>query len=539
MEEDAARAAGIEPLFRAAWIALTVHLDLHAVGLTAAFTRALGDAGISCNVIAAAYHDHIFVPVDDAERAMDALRALQRDAGETLVSFRPFRNPEPKSMDMQDTTHADAHYATNEAARDKAAALRRMKWFATALLVAVGALFMLARSRHDAGAWAWVASFAEAAMVGALADWFAVVALFRHPLGVPIPHTAILPANKARVADNFAVFVRDRFLGTDALVARVNAFDPVSRLSVWLAELKNADLLGQKAVTAVGQLLSFVDDERVKNMLYEAIRRRADQFDLTGAACGVLSTLTADRRHQLLLDEGFKQATAWLDKPDVQEMLAARIVAVAGEEYPKLVGMLGFVGLNAEELGAKFAAGLVRGANQWLHEVSENPEHERRLAFDAAVARFVERLKSDATFKARIDEHKREWLGRPELREYVNGLWDEFAAWLDADLKRPDSALHAKVIEAASEFARALGGDAALRDSINEHMRDALKALAPELREGIAKHIAATVKQWDDATLVRDVELNIGRDLQFIRVNGTLVGGAVGLLIHAVIVYLG
>ncbi|WP_250503083.1 MULTISPECIES: DUF445 domain-containing protein [unclassified Caballeronia] len=423
--------------------------------------------------------------------------------------------------------------------QDKAVALRRMKWFAAGLLVAAGALFALAKSQHDAGAWAWVSSFAEAAMVGALADWFAVVALFRHPLGVPIPHTAILPANKARVADNLAVFVRDRFLGTDALVARVNAFDPASRLSMWLAEPANAELLGKKAVGAVGQLLSFVDDERVKSMLYETLRRRAESFDLASATGSVLSTLISDRRHQLLLDEGLKQLAGWLDKPEVQEMLATRIVAVAGEEYPKLVGMLGFVGLNAEDLGNKFAAGLVRGANQWLHDVSSDPEHERRKAFDAAVERFVERLKTDPAFKARIDEHKREWLERPELRAYVNGLWDEFIAWLDADIKRPDSALHAKVVAMAGGFAEALGSDPALRESINEHMRDALKALAPELRDGIAKHIAATVKQWDDATLVRDVELNIGRDLQFIRVNGTLVGGAVGILIHAVSVVLG
>ncbi|MEZ2350994.1 DUF445 domain-containing protein [Caballeronia sp. RCC_10] len=418
--------------------------------------------------------------------------------------------------------------------QDKAVALKRMKWFAAGLLVAAGALFALAKSQHDAGAWAWVSAFAEAAMVGALADWFAVVALFRHPLGVPVPHTAILPANKARVADNLAVFVRDRFLGTDALVERVNAFDPASRLSAWLAEPKNADLLGRKAVTAVGQLLSFVDDERVRATLHEAIRRRAEAFDLSAAAGNLLSTLTADRRHQLLLDEGLKQMAAWLDKPEVQEMLAARIVAVAGEEYPKLVGMLGFVGLDAADLGNKFAAGLVRGANQWLHDVTSDPEHERRKAFDAAVERFVERLKSDPAFKERIDLHKREWLDKPELRGYVDGLWDEFTAWLGADLQRADSALHVKVVQVASGFAQSLGGDPALRESINEHMRDALKALAPELREGIAKHIAATVKQWDDATLVRDVELNIGRDLQFIRVNGTLVGGAVGLLIHAV-----
>ncbi|TCK39192.1 uncharacterized membrane-anchored protein YjiN (DUF445 family) [Paraburkholderia sp. BL8N3] len=418
--------------------------------------------------------------------------------------------------------------------QDKALALKRMKWFAAALLVGAGGLFALAKSQHDAGAWAWVSAFAEAAMVGALADWFAVVALFRHPLGVPVPHTAILPANKARVADNLAAFVRDRFLGTEALVDRVNAFDPASRLSMWLAEPKNAELLGRKAVTAASQLLNFIDDARIKTMLYDALRRRADKFDLPGAVGGLLSTLTADQRHQLLLDEGLRELAQWLDRGEVQQMLADKIVEVAGEEYPKLVGALGFIGLNAEELGNKFAAGLVRGANKWLHDISSDPEHERRKAFDRTVEGFVERLKSDPAFKARIDEHKRQWLERPELRAYVSGLWDEFTVWLRTDLMRDDSTLHAKVVSVAATFAQALGSDPALRDSINEHMRDALKALAPELREGIAKHIATTVRQWDDATLVRDVELNIGRDLQFIRVNGTLVGGAVGLLIHAV-----
>src|SRR5258708_357954 len=174
------------------------------------------------------------------------------------------------------------------ATQGKALALKKMKWFAAALLVAAGGLFALARSQHDAGAWAWVSAFAEAAMVGALADWFAVVALFRHPLGVPIPHTAILPANKARVADNLAAFVRDRFLGTDALVDRVSAFDPAGRLSMWLAEPKNAELLGRKAVTSVSQLLNFIDDERLQTMLYHALGRRAHHVDLAGRVGGPL-----------------------------------------------------------------------------------------------------------------------------------------------------------------------------------------------------------------------------------------------------------
>jgi uncharacterized membrane-anchored protein YjiN (DUF445 family) len=409
-----------------------------------------------------------------------------------------------------------------------------MKWYAFALLLAAAALYAIAKTHHDAGPWAWASAFAEAAMVGALADWFAIVALFRHPLGLPIPHTAILPANKARVADNLAAFIRDKFLGTDAMVARVNAFDPAGRLAVWLAEPANAHLLGTKAVAAAARMVDFIDDNRVKTMLHDALRRRAEELDLAGAVGHFLSTLTADRRHQLLLDEALRQLAQYLDRAEVQQKLANKIVEVAGEEYPKLIGMLGFVGMNAEDLGHKFAGGLVRGANKWLHEIGDDPTHERREAFDRKVEEFIDRLRSDPAFKARIDEQKRQWLERPELGIYVNGLWDEFKGWLHRDLAAPDSALHAKVASAATSFAAALSDDPALRASINDHVRDAMKSLAPELRDGIAQHIASTVRQWDDETLVRDVELNIGRDLQFIRVNGTLVGGAVGLIIHAV-----
>jgi uncharacterized membrane-anchored protein YjiN (DUF445 family) len=422
-------------------------------------------------------------------------------------------------------------------APQKRHALIRMKVFATALLVVAAALFILAKSHHDAGNWAWLAAFSEAAMIGALADWFAVVALFRHPLGLPIPHTAILPANKARVADNLAEFVRDKFLGTDALVDKIASFDPAGRLAGWLTEPKNTEMLGEKALAATTQVLGLIDDEHVKTMLYSALRRRAQDFDLAGGVGALLSTLTADNRHQRLLDEGLKELAEWLERAEVQQMLADKIVQVAGEEYPTLIGALGFMGMKAEDLGLKFAGGLVRGANKWLHEISENPEHERRQAFDRTVTRFIDRLKSDPSFKQRIDEHKLQWLERPELRAYVNGLWEEFTGWLRDDIARPDSALRAKVVAAASTLAHTLANDPALRESINAHMHDAMRAVAPDLRDGIARHIASTVRQWDDRTLVRDVEFSIGRDLQFIRVNGTIVGGAVGVLIHAVSVF--
>ncbi|RKP51958.1 DUF445 domain-containing protein [Pararobbsia silviterrae] len=424
-------------------------------------------------------------------------------------------------------------------APDKRTALNRMKTVATGLLVVSAGLFALAKSHHDAGAWAWLAAFSEAAMVGALADWFAVVALFRRPLGLPIPHTAILPANKARVADNLAAFVRDKFLGTDALVDNVVSFDPAQRLASWLSEPRNAALLGEKAIAATGQMLELIDDDHVKSVLYATLRSRAERFDLAGGVGSLFATLTADNRHQRLLDEGLGELAAWLERPEIQKTLADKIVQIAGDEYPTLIGALGFVGLKAEDLGFKFAGGLVRGAGAWLADIAANPEHERRQAFDRAVARFIERLQSDPSFKQRIDDQKRAWLERPELREYVNGLWDDFTTWLREDIARPDSTLRAKIVSAAASFARTLGDDPVLRASINTHMHEAMRDVAPELSARIARHISTTVREWDDQTLVRDVELNIGRDLQFIRVNGTIVGGLVGLLIHAVSLAIG
>jgi uncharacterized membrane-anchored protein YjiN (DUF445 family) len=422
---------------------------------------------------------------------------------------------------------------------DKARDLARMKALATGLLVAAAALFVLARSQHEAGVWPWVAAFAEAATVGALADWFAVVALFRRPLGLPIPHTAILPANKARVADNLAVFIRDKFLGTDALLARVTAFDPAKQVSRWLADPVHAQALGERMARGVAESLDVIDDDRVKAVLYEALQRRATQFDVGKLTGRLLALLTADNQHQLLLNEGIRRLSAWLDQPEVQQIVADRIVQIAGSEYPKMLAALGFIGVSADELGLRLAQALVKGFDGWLHDIGDDPAHERRRAFDETVEAFIARLKDDPAFRARIDTAKRELLARPEVNEYVGGVWDQFVAWLRDDLEQPDSRLRGRIVDAALRFAQTLSREPQLRDSLNDHLQHAIRALAPELRDGIAAHIAQTVKRWDDATLVRDVEMSIGRDLQFIRFNGTIVGGLAGLAIHAAVVVAG
>jgi len=413
----------------------------------------------------------------------------------------------------------------------KARQLAKMKRLAGALLLAVTALFVIARLQHGAGVWSWIAAFAEAAMIGALADWFAVVALFRHPLGLPIPHTAIIPANKERVADNLAQFVRDKFLATDTLVQKLRAFSPADRLAGWLQQRDNAQIVAGKLAAALAGWLDFIDDERVRSLLAAGVRERLKGIDVSRIAGQVLDTLTVDNRHQELLDAGLRRLARWLDDADVQIAFATMIVEIAGKEYPKTLKAVGLV-TDTEEFSRKIAASIVKGINGWLHDIGDDPEHPRRRDFDETVAEFIARLKNDADFGARVNAAKLDILTHPVLAGYLNGLWDELKAWLHQDLDQPDSRLRQKLSDAASAFGTTLAENRALRDSLDDHLESAVVALADDLRDALSRHIASTVRSWKDADLVREVELSVGRDLQFIRLNGTVVGGGIGLLLH-------
>lgn len=412
----------------------------------------------------------------------------------------------------------------------KIAQLARMKGLAAAALLAVAALFVLARYQG----WPWVAAFAEAATIGALADWFAVVALFRHPLGLPIPHTAILPRNKARLADNIAEFIRDKFLDTASLVARLRSANPAERLAGWLKDPKNATIFAERLVVVMAESLDFMDDPRVRRLALHALRRRAGSLDMADSMGGILDALTQGGRHQVLLDESIHKLAQWLDEPGVRHSFASMILDVAAREYPKVVATLGFVGIDPTELGDKVATGIVAGVHGLLDDIATNPDHPRRAAFDEVVTRYIGRLKSDEAFRAQVDQMKREFLAHPAVGTYLRDLWDELRAWLGRDMARADSMIRQRIASAAGALGTSLAANEALRDSLNEHLEKTVESLAPELRTGLAGHIASTVRAWNDEDLVREIEVSVGRDLQFIRLNGTFVGGLIGLALYAV-----
>jgi uncharacterized membrane-anchored protein YjiN (DUF445 family) len=402
-------------------------------------------------------------------------------------------------------------------------------------LLALGAcvlLLALAHHQDRQGLWGWVAAFAEAAVVGALADWFAVVALFRRPLGLPFPHTAILPRRKPQLADQFAVFVRDRFLDTPTLLARLAALDPLSRLGQWLAREDNARQLATHLQGLVDGLLGCIDDARIRSLLQGAVTQRLERLDLSHAAGDLLDTLTAQGRHQQLFEQALLQLADHVDSEPVQRTLASVLLEIAGQEYPLVLRTIGLV-TDTDEFGRRLAAATARGLTRWVHEVCEDPDHPRRQAFDRSVAELIERLRDDPDLAARLNAAKDRWLHEPVLQDYVRGLWDELRDWLQADLASPQSRLQEQLAVMAGRLGQALGSDPVLRAALQDHLLAMVEQSAPSLRELAAAHIARTVRSWHDEQLVQEIELAIGRDLQFIRLNGTLVGGLIGLALHA------
>ena len=401
-----------------------------------------------------------------------------------------------------------------------------MKRLALGLLAGAAALYALAtalRAQHPA--WGYVAAFAEAAMVGAVADWFAVVALFRHPLGLPIPHTAIIAANKNRIGDNLASFITTHFLATEQVLAKLRELDVAGRVARWLAAPANAARLARELAGLGRWLVDSLRDERVRRFVRDLARRGLAQVEVTRLSGQVLEAMTHERRHQELLDGVLAQLARLLGEDSVQDTITE---AIARE-----VRALKYVGLD--QVAARMATRkVVVIVAKTIIDMADDPQHRLRLRFDEMVDGFVARLKDDPALWQRGERLKRELLDNPALGVYVNQLWDELLAWLQGDLAQGGaSAIGRTVAEAAQSLGEHLAGDVALRDWINAELQAAAPRLIERHREDIRRYIVARVQGWDAAEMSAELERHIGRDLQFIRINGTLVGGLVGLLIHA------
>jgi len=377
----------------------------------------------------------------------------------------------------------------------------------------------------------WIAGLkavSEASMVGALADWFAVSALFRR---VPIPlvgrHTAIIPRNKDRIADNLALFVRDKFLNTESLLALIRRHDPAQIIARWLSSAENAARLSGYLLKMVRGFLDLADDQRIQAFMRRAIHKAIDKVDLTQSAAMILESLTKNNRHQQLLDDALAQVLQLINKPGTHEFIAQQVVRWLKREHPLKEKML-----PSEWLGEQSAGVAAKAVQSILSEIEHDESHQLRQGFNRAVQRLITRLRTDAEMAEKAEEIKTYLKQDEALNGYISQLWGDLRAWLKADLDREDSQLHAKVSAAGQWFGETLMQDSALRSSLNQHMEDAASSVAPEFSAFLSRHISDTVKSWDAKDMSYQVELNIGRDLQRIRINGTLVGGVIGLILY-------
>ena len=398
----------------------------------------------------------------------------------------------------------------------------RMKWFATGLLVLAAIGYFIAEKYRLY----YLSAFTEAAMVGALADWFAVVALFRRPMNLPIPHTAIIPRNKDRIARGLSEFIQHNFLTSAALMQRIAEFRPAHTLCRWLLRSDNADTVAAYASRFLSYALGAIDDQRVQRFLQRTFSAGIGKLDLAAAGAQILDMLTENKRHHALLDAALNSLDDLLAKQDTRAFIAGEVAKSA----PLLKKISDWLQLNLDE---RAALKIVELAITKISEVRRDRDHELRGKFDVAVARFIERLRTDPELRFRVQAIRDELLQSPALADYIAGLWTEFRAWLGEDLDKPASLTRQRIALMVRAFGEQLDADREIRQWIDEQILHALPPLVEEHRAKIGRFIEDQINGWQEKKLVEELERHIGPDLQYIRVNGTLVGGLAGLVIAA------
>lgn len=411
---------------------------------------------------------------------------------------------------------------------DKEQELRRSKRNALGLLLIAAALFVITLFLPPNFWVSGLKAISEAAMVGAMADWFAVVALFRR---VPVPfvasHTAIIPKNKDKIADNLAVFVQEKFLAPATLITLIRQHDPARMLTDWLNAPDNAQRFASYAVKMIRGFLDVTDDQRIAQLMRRALYRVIDKIDLSASIATLLESLTKNGRHQELLDQAMDQLEILLAKDSTRQFISAQIVGWMKREHPLTAKLLptGWLGRNGADL-------VSNAVNSVLDDMGSDKTHAFRKGFDRSVQNFIWKLQNDPATAQKAEDIKQYLKDDEKLNAYVLQLWGDMRNWLKEDLESDDSRVFAKVTESGQWLGNALAQDEKLRHSLNQQMETIAEKVAPEFAEFLTRHISDTVKGWDPRDMSRQIELNIGKDLQFIRINGTLVGAFIGLALY-------
>jgi uncharacterized membrane-anchored protein YjiN (DUF445 family) len=406
--------------------------------------------------------------------------------------------------------------APGDAAR--AAELRRVKTVATLVLAATLALFATAKLLlpiHPA--FGFVAAFAEAATIGGLADWYAVVALFRRPLGLPIPHTAIIQSNQQRIADKLGEFIEVHFLEPAPVEAKLRQIDFGSFIADWLRDRKRSADLARFSLRLLPEAVSATETSGLMTFITRRIATQLQSIDLAPLAAGTLRAFVQEGRHQGLLDDILRIVHESLTQPQTMAMVREKIRG----ELPTL--------LKLYRADKYLVNKIVASATAFFDEVRSDPAHPFRGEFDRMVLSFIDRLGSDPSYADRIETLKRDLLARPELSDLIRNIWSNARSFIERSASGETQVLQHHLAGMFAKAGDALKADSELRAEINAGLVVVLRTFIADQKSGVSSFISDQVKAWDMGQLISLIEINIGRDLQYIRFNGSLIGGLAGL----------
>lgn len=405
---------------------------------------------------------------------------------------------------------------------ERAAELRRVKWLATGVLATTLIIFIAAKALlplHPA--FGFVAAFAEAATIGGLADWYAVVALFKRPLGLPIPHTAIIQSNQERIAEKLGEFIENNFLEAGPVEAKLREIDFGTFIADWLRDRKRSEDLARFVLRMLPEAFAATENSGLMQFISRRVTTQILSVDLAPLAAGALRGFVQEGKHEGLLDDLLRALHQTLTQQETMTVIRDKVRA----EMPTLLKLY-----RAD----KFVVNrIIASATKFFEEVRNDPQHPFRGEFDRMLLSFVDRLGSDKAFADRIDGLKRDLLARPELANLGRTIWANVRDFIARSASGESQVLQHQLARMFVEAGDALDGDAELRGEINQGLVAILRTVVAEQKSGVSTFIADQMKSWDMEQLISLIEVNVGKDLQYIRFNGSLIGGLAGLALYS------
>lgn len=427
-------------------------------------------------------------------------------------------------------THSD------EAARK----LRKVRTIATLLLVTAAVVFVLASLNVARYPWlAYVKAFAEAAMVGALADWFAVVALFRHPLGLPIPHTAILPRNQARIAKSLGQFIENNFLEQKAIAKKVYYLEPSRKFLDWLANIEHQALVAPFVVKQIPTLMQAIKPEQMSLFLGQLLKQQYDGKSLGHTLSQMLRMVQSYGYHQIFFIGLLEQIRAWLRHEETRQLLedninswAAKVKKDNPSSWDKLVAA--FKGSAVDMVDGWVARKVLDWADNYCEEVINDDSHAMRAGVERKMNQLIWALEFSPIMHKRLNQAKDGLINSDAVQQFIQHSWLSLQNWSASDAVKSDSMLMQQVLKMMNQMLIQGAAQPEVLRRFDAQISLWVREAVGQYKSKVADYVAEKVKSWDSQELVQKLELSVGKDLQYIRINGTLVGGLVGLVIYVV-----